>query len=931
MPPRSSRRSAARLLRAALALSFSFAAASAALAAELKVDLNRNGQDASTTSAGYTPWSIPDPTGTTAASRTFTTADGPVTVTFARTAASAGTGLQTNWFKTNAQQNPEVNGARLVADGVTVAGGNAGGQIQMTVTGLPAGPHTLLTYHNAWDNLVAGAQGPIDISLNGTLVVDNLQPTVRAATTTATPVAYLEFEVAGPADVVTILFAAELSGTATVKNPVINGFEIDTPNAARQAQSPSPVHANEHVDADAGTQTLGWTAAPGITTHRVYFGTDFTAVKTATPASPEFKGAQAATSFPLTGLNSLLSYWWRIDEVDGSGNVTKGNVWFFRPRHLAFPGAEGYGRFARGGRGGTVVEVTSLADYGGGATPIPGTLRYAVEQVAGPRTIVFNVSGLITLGSRLTVNSPYLTIAGQTAPGKGVCLRGYTMGLSGAKDVVVRFMRARPGNISGTTIDGMGMSGSDHCIFDHCSISWSIDEAFSSRTAKNITLQRTLISEALNAAGHQNYPAGTEHGYAASVGGDIATFHHNLLAHCYGRNWSMAGGLDNNGFFSGRLDFTNNVVYNWGNRTTDGGAMEVNFVNNFYKPGAGTTHFYALTAQYDNFPGTQRYYFAGNVMPGHFDESSQELGRRSQATNGGSLPSYQNFMDLPFFPSYVTTQSAGDAFKRVLSDVGANQPLDAHDARIIQESLLGTFTYTGSYTGKPGFPDSQDDVGGWENYPAYARPASWDTDHDGLPDWWESIHGTNANSAAGDFSDANADPDGDQYTALDDYLAWMGEPHAACLAGGAVELDLRTLAVGYTASPVFGVSGAVNGAVELLADGHTARFTPAVAFESLGEFRFSVIDSAGSTMNTTIGVRVIAAPRPQLALLRAVSDYALEFAGAPGRTYTLQHSADLAAWTAWDTVVASGDAVLIAVPAELATGAKHFYRAVPVE
>ncbi|HTZ19894.1 MAG TPA: hypothetical protein VMC06_03345, partial [Opitutaceae bacterium] len=492
-------------------------------AAELKVDLNRNGQDSSTTETNYVPWSIPDPPGSTPAVKIFPTADGPVTVTFAMPATSpAGTGLVTNWYKQYAQTSPDVDGSRLVSDGVTVANGNAGGQIQMTITGLLAGHHSLLTYHNAWDSPDAiVTQGPIDIFLNGTRVVDNLQPGIRAITFNATPTAFLEFDVTGPTDVVTVLFAADLASTANVKNPVINGFEIDTPNSTRQAHSPSPLDSDEHVDADNGRQTLSWTAAVTAISHNLYFGASLSAVTTATPAAPEFKGNQTATTFAVSSLNSAPTYYWRVDEVDSLGNVTRGTVWYFRTRHLAFPGAEGYGRFARGGRGGRVVEVTSLADYAPGDTPVPGTLRYAIEQETGPRTIVFTVSGLITLESRLTINSPYLTIAGQTAPGKGICLRKWTMGLSGATDVIVRDVRSRPGNISGTTIDGMGMSGSNHCILDHCSVSWSIDEAFSSRTAQNITLQRTLISEALNIAGHQNYPPGTMHGYAASIGGDI--------------------------------------------------------------------------------------------------------------------------------------------------------------------------------------------------------------------------------------------------------------------------------------------------------------------------------------------------------------------------------------------------------------------------
>jgi hypothetical protein len=433
-------------------------------------------------------------------------------------------------------------------------------------------------------------------------------------------------------------------------------------------------------------------------------------------------------------------------------------------RQLAFPTAEGYGRFAAGGRGGRVIEVTNLNDSG------PGSLRAAVEA-SGPRTVVFTVSGLITLESRLIIHGTNsdLTIAGQTAPGKGICIRKYNVGMLGAHDVVVRYLRVRPGNISGTTLDGMGMASSDNCIIDHCSISWTIDEAFSSRGAKNITLQRTLISEALNDAGHKKYPPGTQHGYAASISGDIGSFHHNLLADCSGRNWSLAGGLTkSDSTYAGRLDLRNNVVYNWRNRATDGGAHEVNFVNNFYQPGAATKFFYALNAQYGGFPGTQQYYVDGNVMPGHFGLTNQAAGREATTERGGKVPTdYSPWVDKPFFDPHVKTQSAQEAYENVLADVGCNKPaLDEHDKRIIQETRAGTFKFRGSKTDLPGLPDSQDDVGGWEDYPVVHRPANWDTDHDGIPDEWEKQHGLNPN----DPSDANGDYNHDGYTNLEKYL-----------------------------------------------------------------------------------------------------------------------------------------------------------------
>ncbi len=438
---------------------------------------------------------------------------------------------------------------------------------------------------------------------------------------------------------------------------------------------------------------------------------------------------------------------------------------------IAFPTAEGYGRFAQGGRGGRVIAVTNLDDSG------PGSLRAAVEA-EGPRTVVFEVSGLITLKSRLIVRAAnsQLTIAGQTAPGLGICLANYNFGILGAHDVIIRYVRVRPGNTSGMTLDGMGMASADNCIIDHCSISWTLDESFSSRGAKNITLQRTLISEALNDAGHKKYPPGTQHGYAASIGGDVGSFHHNLLAHCAGRNWSLAGGLDKakGNSYAGRLDLRNNVVYNWKSRATDGGAHEVNFVGNFYKPGPATQFFYALNAQYGGFPGTQRYYVAGNVMPGHFTAAEVEKSRKTSTERGGRLPQdYSAWSDTEFFPPYVRTQTAEEAFVDVLANVGCNFPaLDPHDQRVIGEVRSGTAAFKGSRTGLPGLPDSQDDVGGWDRYPEVHRAADWDTDHDGMPDAWETAHGLDPKSAA----DGGLDRDGDGYTNLEDYLnALVGE------------------------------------------------------------------------------------------------------------------------------------------------------------
>ncbi len=783
----------------------------------LKVDLDMSGRPTGeVTELGYIAWPV-----TSGASIAQTFED--VTFTFAKS-GSNGTELGATWSKA-AVQAP--NYARLVGDGLTVTDGNAGSQIKLTINGLPAGEHSLLTWHNVPGSATTGQ---VSVQVDGVTEASGISESSGVLANTAAPSSYVTFSAQAGKDVV-----IQFTSTASL---VINGFELDMPNVAEQATSPSPADGDEHVDADSGSLELSWTASEGAVSHDVYFGNDPNVVQAATHDSPEFEGNQSGTTFDASNLNSIDRYYWRIDEIDSQGTATRGNVWYFRPRQVAFPGAEGYGRFAIGGRGGVVVHVTNLNDSGA------GSFRDAIETDRGPRTIVFDVSGIVPLGSRLTLNQNYVTVAGQTAPAKGIVFRAAPFGMSGVSDVSVRDVRVRVGH--GTTYDGMGLTGSNHSIIDHSSISWTIDEGFSSRNGKNITLQRTMIAECLNVAGHQNYPAGTAHGYAASIGGDIGSFHHNLLAHCEGRNWSLAGGLDANGYFSGRLDIFDNVVYNWGHRTTDGGAHEVNFVNNYYRPGPASAVFAALKADYDNFPGTQQYYCSGNVMPGYFGESEQN---KACVQGYGEPQGYSPWVNEAWFPSYAETHSALDAFKDVLSDVGNTLPVfDDHDARVVKETLNGTTTYEGSVSGDPGLPDSELDVGGYEDYPEETRESSWDSDGDGLPDWWESAEGFDPNSPSGDFTEANTDLEGDGYTELEEYLAFMAAPHFITTPGSGVSVDLAKFFAGFISSPTYSSPDAENGTVAI--SGSTATFTPS----GCGHARFSlkVTDKDGSTMTRDV-------------------------------------------------------------------------------
>lgn len=739
--------------------------------------------------------------------------------------------FSSKWYKVG-MNAPFYN--RLGADGLVTAE-----NLEMKISGLKPGKHTLLTFHNAFDVIAGKTFSPIKIFVNGKLQ-ETVNASQRANAKIDAAMSYITINAEKGKDVVIRFEIDPVTNPDIVKQIVINGFEIDTPNLMNQARSPKPENANEHVVTTNKKFLLEWDASKNAVAHKLFFGEDKNAVANAVESSKEFKGKLAERTFSVADLYSGSTYYWRVDEVDAKGNVTLGNVWSFKPAQLAFPGAEGYGRFAVGGRGGKVIEVTNLNDDG------PGSLRDAINQQIGPRTIVFNVSGNIQLKSRLVVNQPYITIAGQTAPGEGITISRAPIGLTG-NDGVIRFLKVRIGG--GTTFDGMGLTGADYSIIDHCSISWTIDESFSSRGAHHITLQRTLISEALNVAGHDKYEAGKMHGYAATIGGDIGSFHHNLLAHNYGRNWSIGGGLSGDGFYTGRLDIRNNVVYNWGKRTTDGGANEVNFVNNFYKPGASTGIFVALNAQHEGVgKGMQRYFFDGNVMPGYFDEKSQEKGRKRTITNNDKVD-YETFVDKPFFDSYVNTQSANGAYKNVLSDVGSNQPFfDKHDNRIIEETLKGTFTYKGSKSGLGGMIDNEEDAGGWPNFPSETRPADWDSDHDGLPDWWEKAFGLNENSKAGDFSDANADLDEDGFTQLDNYLDWMAQPHFFVKSGEQTVLNAADYFKGYEASPVFKFSDLTNGRVIL--KGKEVQFTPIES--GFASFVLTVKDADGDTMSRTI-------------------------------------------------------------------------------
>jgi len=411
-------------------------------------------------------------------------------------------------------------------------------------------------------------------------------------------------------------------------------------------------------------------------------------------------------------------------------------------QQLAFPGAEGYGRFALGGRGGKVLFVTNLNDKG------PGSLRASIE-VQGPRIVVFKVSGTIKLESSLRIKHPRITIAGQTAPGDGICLRKYPLIIS-ADEAVVRFIRVRLGDEAGRKVDGIDVSDAQNVIVDHCSVSWTLDEAVNTyHGTKNVTIQWCLISESLHNSRLQQ-----GHGFAASLGGVNTSYHHNLLANNAGRNPSIAGEKSNPTI---NLDFRNNVVFNWQYRTLDGRPRSINVVNNYYKAGPASDENLKIVKIQSLEDGSfGKWYVQGNVL-----EDRSRSRRRNNLIRVDSLntPLESAMIDEPVDFAPVSTETAAETFTNVLLYAGAIRPKrDSHDERIIREVRTGKTTFVN------GIISSQTEVGGWPKLLS-AQPQQ-DTDNDGMPDEWERRF-----NPKGDLSlQSSQDLDGDGYTNVEEYL-----------------------------------------------------------------------------------------------------------------------------------------------------------------
>jgi hypothetical protein len=531
--------------------------------------------------------------------------------------------------------------------------------------------------------------------------------------------------------------------------------------------------------------------------------------------------------------------------------LTAGTIY---AQQLAFPGAEGFGRYTVGGRGGRVIEVTNLNDSG------PGSLRDAVIA-SEPRIVIFRISGTIELLSDLTIRNSYITIAGQSAPGGGICIRNYPLVIQ-ADQVIIRYIRVRLGDAARVTGDCISVVSGHNIIIDHCSTSWGVDETISVSVSNthedvlgNVTIQWCMITESLNCSVHNEKKC---HGYGSlnrGGWGNGYTFHHNLYAHHKGRN-PYAGNynsytIDTTGLI---FDFRNNVVYNWGNYTGHNADLDsvtkMNFVNNYYQGGPNTPHdhyaFWQATTNLYN-----RAYYSGNMMDGVCPEDQWSLVKFDGYTEEQKA-AYELADPVPVPP--VHTDDAVTAYQNVLAEAGASLARDCIDERIVedvingtgqiincvqcndinfptgavQEATLNTITIiyahpeaegrfanmnititSGTGAGQRRFitnyvaatnvatvspdwnviPDATSsyaiivdcskNAGACIYPPLPTTTMPPDSDHDGMPDYWEQAFCLNPN----DPNDASADRDGDGYTNIEEYLNWLttGQPMPAHL------------------------------------------------------------------------------------------------------------------------------------------------------
>jgi len=458
----------------------------------------------------------------------------------------------------------------------------------------------------------------------------------------------------------------------------------------------------------------------------------------------------------------------------------------------AFPGAEGHGKYTTGGRGGYVYFVTTLKD-----TLAPGSLRYGIEKGQRPLTIIFKVSGIIELKSELRIKNGNLTIAGQTAPGDGICIKNAklivptscvssTCTLSSpsfvvdADNVIIRYLRFRPGDeidnsvnapVSNIKFENDGIWGRNrkNIIIDHCSMSWAIDEIASFYDNNNFTMQWCILGESLYKSFH---PKGN-HGYGGIWGGMNASFHHNLLSSHTSRNPRFCGARYHLSTADKEIvDFRNNVIFNWGGNSAYGGeAGQHNIAFNYYKPGpatnkiGGTQQFRIVQPSLGTETIPSKWYLYGNTMVGYPDitENNAIVGRGFQPDNSDSIIGRWARVGNAFVTGEIITQTPENALQSIIEHAGASLNRDTVDKRIIAQLISGKSNVGGYFGSNTGIIDSPSQVGGWPQYKSLEPPA--DSDNDGMPDSWEVLNGLNPNNP-----DDRNNKNSEGYTMLEVYF-----------------------------------------------------------------------------------------------------------------------------------------------------------------
>ncbi|HQV61589.1 MAG TPA: pectate lyase [Chitinophagaceae bacterium] len=435
---------------------------------------------------------------------------------------------------------------------------------------------------------------------------------------------------------------------------------------------------------------------------------------------------------------------------------------------IAFPGAEGYGKYTTGGRGGKIFIVSNLNDKG------PGSFREAAET-KGKRIIVFAVSGTIHLDTRLTIKGD-VTIAGQTAPGDGICLADNSVGLGG-DNIIVRYLRFRMGDryqsqkgmVDGSGgDDAFGASKRKNIIIDHCSMSWSTDEVCSVYGGDSTTLQWNIISEPLNYSYH--FETGDKdwehHGYGGIWGGIHLSAHHNLFAHCVSRNPRFNG--TRLGAEQEFVDYRNNVIYNWGGNNVYGGeAGNYNIINNYYKYGPSTNknvRFRIVNPSRTDKLGFGKFFVDGNHVEDAKDISMNNRLGIDMGNGGTEADKKESVQDKAFIAEPITIQSAKEAYEDVIQFAGASFRRDTLDQRIINDVKNRTGKFIDVQGGYPHGTAYELTVNAWPALQSLL--ALTDTDKDGMPDEWEKKNGLNP----GDATDATQNKLHPYYNNIEVYI-----------------------------------------------------------------------------------------------------------------------------------------------------------------